>query len=81
MLRKGGRILFADNSAGDRERGGIFRLVAGELGLAPYFYVGATFAIRESNLDREMRDDALPLYAWESQRMEALTRITERFQN
>jgi hypothetical protein len=67
MLQKGDRVFFTDNSKGDQARCIIFQRAVRDLGLEPVFYAGASRAVRESNVDREIREDfytarALVLY-------------------
>jgi hypothetical protein len=57
VIRKDDRVFFADNSKDYLERCGAFTRTARGLGLSPVTYGGAGTAVRQSNQDREMRDD------------------------
>ena len=57
MIRKGDRVFFADNSKGYLERCKAFTSAVRDAGLVPLSYGGAGTAVRQSTLDREIRDD------------------------
>jgi hypothetical protein len=57
VLQKGERVFFADNSKDCQARCAVFQRTVQGMGLEPVFYAGAGEAFRQSNLDREMRDD------------------------
>jgi hypothetical protein len=57
VLKKGDRVFFADNSKGYLERCRTFEATAGELGLVPVSHGGVGRIVRDSNVDREIRDD------------------------
>jgi len=57
MIKKGEPVLFADNSKGYLERCDAFERAAKDVGLIPIHYGGVGARVRESNLDKEIRDD------------------------
>ncbi len=57
MLQKGERVFFADNSKDYQVRCEVFRGTVQGMGLEPAIYAGAGNAVRQSSLDRDMRDD------------------------
>jgi hypothetical protein len=57
VIKKGDRVFFADNSKGYLERCRTFEATASELGLVPVSYGGVGRIVRDSNVDREIRDD------------------------
>jgi hypothetical protein len=57
VLQKGERVFFADNSKGGQARADVFRMTVQGMGFVPVFYVGTGSAVRQSNLDRELRSD------------------------
>jgi hypothetical protein len=62
MLKKGDLVFFAENSGDSGILEGNFgaefyRIAALELGLHAIFYTGIGLAARQSNLDKEIRDD------------------------
>jgi len=72
MLKRGDHVFFAENSEESGVLNGkygfeFYRIAGTELGLFAIYYQGAKLEIRESSLDREMRNDfygsrALALY-------------------
>jgi hypothetical protein len=57
VLQRRERVFFADNSQDYQARCDVFRRTVRSMGLQPMVYAGAVNAVRQSNLDREMRDD------------------------
>jgi hypothetical protein len=56
LIKKGDRVFFADNSNGYLERCRAFEATTGELGLVPVSYAGVGRNVRDSSVDREIRD-------------------------
>lgn len=57
VIKKGDRVFFADNSKSYLERCEAFERIAQSAGLIPVYYGGAGMAVRQSNQDRDIRDD------------------------
>jgi hypothetical protein len=57
MIKKGDRVFFADNSKGYLERCEAFAGIARGAGLTPVYYGGVGAAVRQSNQDKDIRDD------------------------
>jgi hypothetical protein len=57
VIKRGDRVFFADNSKGYLERCQTFATTARDLGLVPFWYGGVGRTVRDSNVDREIRDD------------------------